>query len=227
MKRISCFLAGVFLFSIVGCQFPQWRVMQAKVPAGVGKTQDQIEAERQAADLLAHRIEKPESLKPVAAGLSESLGKPAKPITEPDTVKASDDATEGLRREVLAYQKRVAVLNAKLAKYDGMEIEGTGINLFGGSVVLSIGAFIAAIIFIPGFGVFALWAVRRLRIAMQQMAEGVEGFSADKPQAAEELKEWLSSSMDKGPKRIIKRLKPTLDMSNVNEVLRKKAAMVG
>ncbi len=105
-----------------------------------------------------------------------------------------------------------------------MEIEGTGINLFGGSAVLSIGALVAAFIFIPGFGVVILWVIGRLRKSTVQVMNGVEGFVTEHPDAGNDLKEWLSSQMDSGPKALIKSWRTKyIDRSNIEEVLKKKA----
>jgi len=233
------YLLLIPVLALSGCiGVPQWRVGQAEVPKPLAKNEKLIESERQAADLLARRmvtlnryvasvphystiVKEMSELSDVSVSLSNSLGTPTVPIK--DGPKASVVAVEGIRKGIAEQQKQAGKLNKTLAKYAGKEIEDTGINLFGGSVVLSVGAFIAAIIFIPGFGTFILFAYRRMRKTVGQIAAGVEAHTVEDPAAGAALKEWLSAELDKSSKAIVAQEKKYIDRSNIDEVLQAKA----
>lgn len=222
MSRIGLFFTLFTFLVFSGCTLPQWRVFQAKVPAPLAKPLDQTEFERRAAELLARRIEKPEALKPVAQQLSASLGAPAKPITEPDVEKASALSVDELQRGMAKMQAQLALLNRRLATYQGKEIEGTGFNLAGPTGLLSIAGIVALCIFVPGFLTFVLFVIRRLRGTIQQMAQAVEEYQVERPAEGRELKEWFSSAMDRGAKAIVKREKRYMDTSNLEELRRER-----
>lgn len=192
---------------LAGCQLPQWRVFQAKVPEPVKKNEVQVETDRRAADLIARKIEKPVELKPVAVGLSESLGKPERMIEGP---KAAETSVEELRFSVVKTQEMVKKQNELLTKFAGREIEGTGLNLFGpGMGVVVIGLVVLGVM-CPPAATAIFFLLRRTGSALKQTVASIEQFSKEEPVAAERLKDLQSKAMDKAHKELIKRVKVKL-----------------
>lgn len=190
---------------------PQWRVGQAEVPRPVEKPAVQVEAERQAADLIAKRIEEPVALKPVAANLSASLGAPEHPIpAETKTEDAAKESLEDLQAGMAKLQAAVVAQNRILARYAGKEIEGTGINLFGpGVTAVVLGLIVLAVVF-PPLATILFFMLRRVGGAMSATVAGVEDFiqARQDDDAVKELKAALSKRMDTAHKAIVRKLKP-------------------
>ena len=222
MKRLSLVLCVVMLS---GCAVPQWRVFQKSVPAPVGKSEAQVESERQAADLIAKTVEEPVQLRPVAQTLSESLGKPLKPLDHTNIPTASNRAVSGLESGILEVQRERAKQDEFLARYEGLQIENTGVNLFGGSVVLSMVAVVALCVLVPGFGTLVLFLIRRLRVGLQQTVEGIAQFSEDEPESAQRLKNHLRGRMDSGSKAVVNGFRRNLSkpvQDNIQEIKKSK-----
>jgi hypothetical protein len=208
---MKLFTVGILsiLMMLSGClATPQWRVGQATVPIPIVKTEKQVEAERQAADLLARKIQEPAELKPVAVGLSASLGEPKVPLK--DTPQAPDKAVEALKQGLLLQQEQLAVLNKKLAKYQGKEVEDTGLNLFAPTTGLGLIGLIAACIFVPGFLTFVIFLIRRLFATIRVLVTKIQAFEAEEPVAAKKLKDSLSRGMDSQHKDIVRSVKAQL-----------------
>jgi hypothetical protein len=218
---VAAILVAVVLM-LTGCTVPQWRVFQKTIPAPVAKSDEQVEGERQAADLIAKTIEEPVALKPVAQGLSESLGKPAKPLDHTTVAVSSERAVKRLETGVVELRNAREKQDAFLERYQGMEIENTGVNLFGGSVFLSMAAVVALCIFVPGFGSLVLFMIRRMHAAGKQVVEGIEQFKHAEPDKAAELQEWLSAHMDQAAKAQVKAMRNNLSKQakeNISEIV--------
>jgi len=209
--RTAALILACLLLS--GCQslLPQWRLFQKKVPAPIVKPAAQIETERRTADYIARTVETPPQLKPMAADLSESLGRPEKPIPADTT---ADEAEARMRAEwqkaLLKSQQQIDQLNALLAKSEGKKIEDTGINVFGFSVG---GAALALIVLCVMFPPVAtvLWAVfKRVSGALTSTASGISNFIRDNPDAGEKLKAALAKTQDAAHKQIISKIKAKL-----------------
>ena len=197
----------LLIVALCGCQ---WRVLQTKVPGPVEKSPQQIEAERQSADLVARTIEEPKEMIPVAQKLSESLGAPKEQINAVDLNKARDEALALLLKGMQRQQADLAKLNEKLTKLQGKEIEGTGFNLFGPSMGLGIIALIALGILCPPAATLMFFILKRTREALKTTVSNIEKFSEDEPEAAEKLKSLQSRAMDKVHKTLVKKLKVSI-----------------
>jgi hypothetical protein len=190
---------------------PQWRLFQKKVPAPIVKPAAQIETERRTADYIARTVETPPQLKPMAADLSESLGRPEKPIPADTT---ADEAEARMRAEwqkaLLKSQQQIDQLNALLAKSEGKKIEDTGINVFGFSMGGAALALIVLCVLFPGVATI-LWAVfKRVSGALSSTAKGISDFIKDNPDAGEKLKDALAKTQDAAHKQIISKIKAKL-----------------
>lgn len=194
---------------LAGCQLPQWRVFQTKVPEPIVKGPRAVEVERQAADLLAKRIEKPVELIPVAQRLSASLGLPEKPL-EGDTANLAPDTVKALEKELLRSQGELAALNKLLEKNEGKEVEGTGINIFGASFSLGVVAIVVLCIMFPPIGL-VLWTIfKRLSGALTTTAKGISNYISENPEAGEKLKGYLAKTQDAAHKATIRNIKAKL-----------------
>lgn len=213
-QKVSKGLLVVTLCLSTGCAslVPQWRVGQAVVPPPTTPPPTKIEGERKAATLIAEKIETPAYLKPVAIQLAASLGPPKErievPQDKPET--AATEATQALAKGQKDLQARLDKLNATLTKYQGKEIEDTGVNLFGPIGGLAGLGLIAACIFLPGFLTFLLFFIRRLRATITSMVQGVSQFSEENPEEAEKLKGSLSRTMDAAHKAVVRATKAKL-----------------
>lgn len=209
-------LVSAWGFFMTGCQMPQWRVFQAKVPAVlVEKPKAQAEGERQAAAYIARVTAPPVTdparvvghIHPVATALSSSLGEPLQAIQGDDPAKT----VAALRMGLKAKEQQLEAWKAFGRKHAGKELEATGINLAGPAGLTALLAVIAACVFIPGFGWVVLRVVPLLLGAIRQMAAGVESFAKDAPQAASQLKtDYLGRKMDRTHKRIVARVKKSI-----------------
>lgn len=197
---------------VLGCNAPQWRVFQSKVPAPLAKSAVQVEAERAGADLVARTIEKPVELVPVAQKLSESLGAPEHPITQSKPIKARGEALDGLNDGIKESQRQLVLLNEKLSKVDGAKIEGTGVNVFGFAVSLPIIGLIALCIFFPSTIGVLWWLLKKSKGALVATIKGVQDFkdSQPVPEVVTELNASLSKKMDDSHKKLVKKIKATL-----------------
>jgi len=194
---------------LTGCQLPQWRVFQAKVPGPIVKAPRAVEVERQAADLLAKRIEKPVELIPVAQQLSASLGRPEKPL-EGDTADLAPETVKALERELLRTQGELAALNKLLEKNEGKKVEGTGINILGASFSLGVVALVVLCIMFPPISL-VLWTIfKRISGALTATAKGISNYVKDNPEAGEQLKDYLSRTQDAAHKAVISNIKAKL-----------------
>lgn len=202
MKKITLL---IFWFFFAGCSLAPVRLFQAKVPAPVVKSAEAIEAERGAADLIARKIEKPEELIPVATKLSGSLGAPRRPFDFPTVAQSAAAATKGLDKSTVETQRQLAALNAKLAKYEGKEIEGTGFSILGpGMAVIVIGLIVLGVACPPAFTLMA-FAYRRLKSTAGMVVEQIdEAAKSDEAKATiEKIKANLNAKMDIQHKRVV------------------------
>lgn len=200
----------IAFLALTGCQsvLPQWRVFQAKVPTPIVKPAAQVEVERRTADYIARTVEQPPQLKPMAASLSESLGRPEKPIPVETT---ADDAAERMAKEwqktLLKQQEQLDQLNALLAKTGGKKIEDTGYNIFGFSMGLTGVILIALLVAFPPLATI-LWAIfSRISGALTATARGVSNFIKDNPDAGAKLKGYLAKTQDAAHKEVISKIK--------------------
>lgn len=191
---------------LVGCTAA--RIFQDKVPAPVVKQEPQAEAERVAADLIAQKIETPIELKPVAASLSVSLGKPKRSLADVksfDLPAASKRADGDLQAGIVQMQEQLRQLNLKLVKLQGKEIEGTGVSLLGpGMTTVVIGLIALGVIFPPAFTIMGIM-YRRLKGTAAMIVEQVDETAKDpelKPAIAK-LKSNLNGLMDSANKRVV------------------------
>lgn len=206
------FILLLLALSSAGCSLVPVRVFKDKVPEPVVKGEKQIEAERQAADLLARVIFEPAELKPVAVSLSASLGAPVKPIpyvAPVDLPKAVEVAGKALHAGQVEIQAKRDKLNEQLAENAGKAIEGTGFSIAGPSAILLVVGFVALLILFPSsIGVF-MWFYRRLKSTAKSMVTTIEE-AANEPEtkkAVSIIKEQLSKSMDKKNKKVVLDLK--------------------
>lgn len=219
MKRVALILTIV---AMAGCSLPNWRVFQKKVdPKLAEKPPEQVEAERRGAKYLSLRsiMLEPDvrqqllDIHAVAEPLSASLGEPAAAVTAED----KDAVIASLRKGILAEQKKAAAWKSFAQKYAGKELEGTGVDLAGIGGGLGLLAIVAACVLVPGFGTLVLFVIRRLRGTVQQMAQSVEEYAVQHPEAAGALKERFSAVMDSAHKQIIKREKQFINWAKVAE----------
>ena len=206
------YLLLLIALSSAGCSLVPVRVFKDKVPEPVVKGEKQIEAERQAADLLARVIFEPAELKPVAVSLSASLGAPVKPIpyvAPVDLPKAVEVAGKALHAGQVEIQAKRDKLNEQLAENAGKPIEGTGFSIAGPSAILLVVGFIALLIICPSsIGIF-MWAYKRVKGTAKTIVTSLEE-AANDPELAESvkvIKEDLSRKMDKKNKKVVLDLK--------------------
>jgi hypothetical protein len=208
MKNLRYFvpLVLVAFLLLVGCSLAPLRVFQAKVPDPIVKTEGQQEADRRAADLLARKLETPVALKPVAVGLSASLGAPKKSLqadTPAELERAADQSLLELRAGMLKLQQQIESQNKFLAKYAGKEIEGTGLSLLGpGMTALVIGLIVLAVA-CPPVMTLMFFAFRRLKAAASIVVNEVEAAaqSPETKQAVEAIKGRINTAMQSHPQR--------------------------
>jgi len=201
--------AAILLFALTGCT--PLRLFQTSVPAPITKPSAQIESERQAADLIAQKIETPVELRPVAVSLSASLGAPAHSLLDVKTFSlpaASHAADANLRDGIVQMQAQLAQLNTRLSKLQGKDVEGTGISILGPSTVLIIGGIVVlGVVFPPAFTVL-LMLFRRLKATASTIVNNIDDAAKEPASAAaiSSLKTRLSADMDQVHKRIVKSL---------------------
>ena len=209
MPRVLFTLFAAILLS--GCSLlPEARVFQKKVP--VEEVSPEIlEGQRQGAKYIEQVSASPgddpakkiEDIHRVAVPLSSSLGEPKK-IT---TVDDRDNVIAALKKANLAEQKKAEDWKKFANKYGGKEIEGTGVDLAAPGAFLGTATIVALFIFVPGTLSVALFVIRRLRLTLQQTVKSVEEFSAENPDAAEKLRRYQSSNLDRDEKKIISQVK--------------------
>ena len=202
-------LALGFCFVLTGCVGT--RFFQTKVPEPIHKTPQQTEAERQAADLLARKIQTPVELKPVAESLSNSLGKPKyslADISNFDIGDASAKANADLLIGIGTMQKQLDTLNAKLTSLQGKEIEGTGFSILGpGMATIVIGLIVLGVVFPPAFTIMGI-LYRRLKQTSSMIVDQIDQAAKDPETAAavKVMKGELSQKMDMVHKKVVSNL---------------------
>jgi hypothetical protein len=199
-------LLPLLALALAGCTAA--RIFQSKVPEPVVKRDAQVEAERQAADLIARKIETPAELKPVAQSLSESLGTPKRSLVDvrafdlPSAAKRADGDLQAGIREI---QEQLRRTNITLAKLQGKEVEGTGLSVLGpGTATAVIALIVLGVIFPPAFTLMGI-AYRRLKSTASMIVEQVDEVSKDPAakEAISKLKSNLKDSMDASHKRVV------------------------
>jgi hypothetical protein len=205
VRFLLCFL----LLSFSGCS--TFKVFQSKVPAPILKQENQLEAERSAADLIARRIETPVELIPVAQSLSMSLGAPKLSLADMPKltpIAASNIANADLRKGILDLQAQLSRTNAKLTALQGKEIEGTGFSLLGpGAGVFVVGLIVLGVVFPPAFTIMAIM-FRRLKQTAGMVVEQID-IAAKAPETQEAvaaMKDQLAKKMDISHKKIVSSL---------------------
>lgn len=199
-------LALVLCWVLTSCSAP--RLFQSKVPEPVVKAPTQIEAERQAADLIAKKIEKPVELKPVAVSLSTSLGVPSKSLVDVrsfDLPVAAEHAQVDLSAGIVQLQKKLDTTNVQLAKLRGKSIDDTGFSLAGPGTLTIIGVLVAlGVVFPPAFTLMGI-AYRRMKQTTKLIVDQIDEVS-DAPEnvpAIATIKKNLGDLMDKEHKRVV------------------------
>jgi len=201
----------VVLLALSGCNTPQWRVFQSKVPAPLVKSEVQVEAERAGADLVARTVTAPPEIIPVAQKLSESLGAPEYPIIQVNAAKASKEALNGLQSGIIRAQESRVELNEQLAKFDGKKIEGTGVNVFGFAVSLPVLGLIALAIFCPGVFGWLWWCAKKAgklaEGALTATVSAVQDFKAENPNSKLAINQKLDGKQDEAHKALVRKIK--------------------
>lgn len=206
MKKITTILLVCYaLLALSACSLSAIRLFKAKVPPPVAKPQAQVETERQSADFIAKHIETPPSLRPVAQGLSQSLGAPENPIvaTTPAQVDAAAaKAVSDMQTQLVTMQNLLTAQNKFLAKYAGKDIDGTGFSLLGPGMTVIIIALIALAVLCPPALTLMIFAFGRLKAAAGIVVNEVEkAATAPETQAAvATIKAKIGSAMASHPK---------------------------
>jgi len=203
MKRWA--IAIVVALSFECCALSPVRLFQAKVPAPLAKGEEQVEAERGAADLIARELKAPLELVPVANKLSVSLGPPRKPFNLPTVAQNATAASNALEKGIMDMNRKLDLLNSRLAKYEGKEIEGTGFSILGpGITILVIGLIALGVIFPPVFTLLA-FAYRRLKATASMVVEEIDqtAKSEEAKEVVKKIKDGLNAKMDKSHKQVI------------------------
>ena len=206
---MRCTLTCLMLMGSVGCQMPQIRVFQKKAPEAIVKSVEAKEVDRQAADLIAREIVEPKALQPVAIKLSESLGVPEQPLTG-NVETESDVAVAALVDELVKTQKKREELNIALLKIDGKKIEGTGYDVFGFSMSLSLIALVVLFVMFPPLATLAWWLFQRVSGALSRTAKGVSAYVKEHPDQGDKLKSYLQAAQDRADRNIISKIKSKL-----------------
>lgn len=181
------FLRVLLLFAAFGfipaCGvLPQYRIGQKSVPPPVQKPPQQVEAERQAAEYLTHVDMDPKEAEDVADGLSESLGKPDKPLKTANKEEIKDSAAEALKvlnAGMVKLQKQIDAQNKFLTKYAGTKLEGTGFDLAGPGMFALIVGLIALGVLCPPALTVMFFILRRVKAAAGIVVSEVENASKD------------------------------------------------
>ena len=191
-------LALALAMLVTGCSsmLPEWRVGQKEVPKPNVTTEAQVESWRSASDLLARTVEQPPEAKELAISLSQSLGKPMRPLEVDDYEWAFDR----LDKEYRVWKNKQNDINKFLGEYQGEDIEGTGINMFGFTMAGTTLIIIALILFLPGFAGIFFFVIRRIGASFGSVVKGVERFVNENPEAGEQLKGYLSKTLDRADK---------------------------
>jgi hypothetical protein len=200
-------LAGLLFFS--GCGLPSWRVFQAKVPVDAPKSAAVIESERSAAQFIEQRSVSADSdpiaqlaeIHSVAVPLSTSLGEPKLVIVAAD----KDKIISGLRKGVLAEQKKADDWKKFAQKYAGKPLEDTGVNIAGPTGLLVLGLVIAACVAFPPVGYVLLRVLPLLWGFFKRTTTAISEFVEANPTAGDELKAKLGDKMDLAHKKLVKR----------------------
>jgi len=195
------------MVAVSGCQLPTWTVFKEKVPEPIVKSDDAKEVERQAADLIARKIEEPKELKPVAVKLSESLGVPNKPLRNDNLEAAAEKAVDAINSELVEVQEKRVELNEQLAKNSGKAIEGTGYNLFGFSMSLSMIVLAVLFVMFPPLAMIAWKVFSGVAGALKATVSGINDYVKANPDQADRLKSSLKGKHDAAHKAIISKIK--------------------
>lgn len=205
MRFVGWVLVGLlWLFIGVACTVPQWRIAQKKVPSPIPSVS---EAEKRGAYLVAEMVTAPAAIIPLAKELSVSLGEP---INRETTEAGIPSAIAGLKKGTKEKKRLEIKRDAFLSKYQGYELEGTGLNLFGPVSIGLVFALVAA----PGALSVCFVVIRRLRATIQTISEGVENFKASNPDKVEDLEYELGRTMDSPHKKIVRREKNVVKARN-------------
>lgn len=204
--------AWVLVFFLLSACTP-WRAFQSKVPEPVSKLAEQVEAERQGADLIARKLEQPVELKPVAVSLSASLGAPKKSLVDTkafDMPAAAQHANLDLQSGIVQMQRQLDQLNFKLVKLQGKEVEGTGFSLLGpGMTVVVLGLIVLGVVFPPAFTIMGILYRRMKQTAGMIVAQIDETSKAPETvEAVKQIKAGLDKKMDEAHKLVVRNLKP-------------------
>lgn len=206
-KLVLTAIAATILLS--GCStigLQSKRVFQKEVREGVHK--EVTEDIKQASEYLSKSPDVKNGAKVVAVDLSSRVGLPERPLSDPANV------TSELRKGEAEYQKDLAGLNRWLDKYQGTELEGTGLSLWGTGGIVIILVVIGLCILVPALIPLVINLIQiaagTSRAVLKQtstaMVHAINDFKRENPDAAEELKGYLSKRMDGNSKAIVKKI---------------------
>jgi hypothetical protein len=216
MKTKALYLLFLLLCALItACTLPQYRVGQKAVPPPVAKPPEQIEAERQSADLLAKGIQEPKSLVPVAEALSDSLGKPQKPLVENNPTReqvdtAALEAVKRLEATMAKLQKQIEAQNKFLTKYAGTKLEGTGFDLMGPGMAALVIALIVLGVACPPVMTIMFFIARRVKAAA-----GIIVNEMEEAAKAPETKDAVAKIKSKVAEKMQKHKQPTTALKAV------------
>lgn len=196
------------LLCLTGCSsigLRSERIFQAKVvePAREIITEDI----RQAADYLASESQQGPQQE-VAIDLSQRVGRPEQAISDP--LKISKALSSGAKE----YRRDLKKVNHWLDKYDGEELENTGLSIWGTGGLFAAIAVVALCILVPAFIPLVFQIIRIIsgtsRAAFKQTTgnihDAIKEFGAENPESFEKLKSYLSRKMDARDKALIKKI---------------------
>ena len=164
---------------------------------------------KQAADYLSKTVEAPDEAQGVAIGLSQRVGSPKKPLSDAAAVSSA------LVKGNATYDKDLARLMKWLDNYEGAELEGTGLSVWGAGGGLVIIGIVVLCVLVPALIPLILQLVQIIagtsRTVLKQtsasMVHAINEFKKDNPDAAKELTGILSKRMDSNSKTLIEKLK--------------------
>lgn len=170
-----------------------------KVPDPVEKTKSHVEAEKIGADYLARKVEKPVEAKEVARSLSGSLGRPKKEVDDASKV------VQDLQIHVRKHEEEINALNNTLEQYSGKKIDGTGINVIGTGLPLSVIILIVLCILFPPIITVVFFIIKNLKRTIECLVSGVHDLVDNDPATGSNFLNTMSRRMDSAQKSAVKR----------------------
>lgn len=208
MNKILKFSISIALASILsGCSslgLQSKRVFQKETPKPVLDVV--TEPMREAAAFVAEEVEQPAEAKKVATELSQRMGLPETPVDNALEISAA------LHYDQKSQNKKEAKLDKFLDKYQGFELEGTGLSIWGlGSSVVIILLIGLVVVFPPALQlIFYIYkrvkgtSTKIVREALKDVSMTMDEFMADHPEMVDDLKGRFSRRMDASSKNVIR-----------------------